>query len=56
LRQLALARSLGRLGKRPSRGLLSIFEAGSESQPLIKLVGAIPGLCAAAIALYRLFF
>jgi hypothetical protein len=53
VRQLVLARSLGRIGKKPSR-LWSMFKVGSEWEPLVKLLAAILGFGGAAIALYRL--
>ena len=55
VRQLSLALSLGRLGgKKPSR-LRAIFKAGSEWEPLIKLLGAILAFAGAAITLYLRF-
>ena len=53
VRQLVLARSLGRIGKKPSR-LRSMFKVGSEWEPLVKLLAAILAFGGAAIALYRL--
>jgi len=55
VRQLALARSLGRLIDKKQSRFLRIFKSGSEWEPLIKLLAAILGVAAAAIGLYRLF-
>jgi hypothetical protein len=54
VRQLALARSLGRIGKKPSP-LKAIVKAWSETEPLVKLVTALLTFAAAVIGLYLKF-
>jgi hypothetical protein len=51
VRQLALARSLGRIGKKPSP-IKALFKAWSEAEPLIKFVTALLALATAIIGLY----